>query len=116
MDDEIRYEVRSRSTEVPGRTLNSARTNHFVIDSPSGPNEALTTGEAFVAGIAACGATLVQSIAKERGVAVGPIMVDIAGVRSKSAPADFSRVDVRFEFEDTPRQQAEELVEGWKSR
>ena len=116
MDDEIRYGVRSRSTEVPGRTLNSARTNHFVIDSPNGPNEALTTGEAFLAGIAACGVTLVQSIAKERGVAVGPITVDMAGVRLKSAPADFSRVDVRFEFQDTPKERAQELVDGWKSR
>ena len=116
MDDEIRYAVRSRSTEVPGRTLNSARTNHFVIDSPSGPNEALTTGEAFLSGIAACGVTLVQSIAKERGVALGPLSVDIAGVRLKSSPADFSRIEVRFDFDGTGQQQAEELVDGWKSR
>jgi uncharacterized OsmC-like protein len=115
-DEEIRYDVRSMSTQVVGRTLNSARNNHFVIDSPSGPGEALLTGEAFIAGIAACGVTLIQSIAKERGVAVGPITADVGIVRRKSKPEDISRTDVRFEFRDTPRQLAEELVEGWKSR
>ena len=54
-DDEIRYSTISRSTEVSGRTITSARNNHLVIDSPSGPNEAITTGEAFAAGIAAYG-------------------------------------------------------------
>jgi organic hydroperoxide reductase OsmC/OhrA len=115
-DEEIRYDVRSTSTETVGRTLNSARGNHFVIDSPSGPAEALLTGEAFIAGIAACGVTLIQSIAKERNVAVGPITADVGVVRLKSAPADIHRLDARFEFRDTPRQLAEELVEGWKAR
>ena len=115
-DDEIRYEMTSYSTEVVGRTLNSARNNHFVIDSPSGPGEALWTGEAFLAGIAACGVTLVQSIAKEQGAALGPLSVNIAGVRLKSKPADFSRMDVKFEFRQTDPKVAEDLVEGWKSR
>lgn len=115
-DEEIRYDVRSMSTETVGRTLNSARNNHFVIDSPSGPGEALLTGEAFIAGIAACGVTLIQSIAKERGVTVGPITADVGVIRLKSQPVDINRMDVRFEFRDTPRQLAEELVEGWKSR
>lgn len=116
MSDEIKYSVISRSTDVVGRTINTARTNHFVIDSPSGPNEALTTGEAFIAGIAACGVTLVQSIAKERSVAVGPLSVDITAVRAKSNPVDFSRIDVAFEYRDTPRQLAEELTQGWQDR
>lgn len=115
-DDEIRYGVISRSTELTGRTITSARNNHIVIDSPSGPNEALTTGEAFVAGIAACGVTLVQSIARERGIAVGPLSCDIAAVRLKSSPADISRLEVRFDFQHLDRRQATELVEGWRSR
>ncbi|HSL47511.1 MAG TPA: hypothetical protein VK878_00500 [Candidatus Deferrimicrobiaceae bacterium] len=43
--------VRSGSSGVLGRSLNSARHQHFVLDSPSGPNEAITNGEAFLAGI-----------------------------------------------------------------
>ena len=115
-DDEIRYGVTSRSTEVPGRTITSARTNHIVIDSPSGPNESITTGEAFVAGIAACGVTLVQSIAKERDITVGSLSCEIAAVRLKSSPADLHRLDVRFEFTQLDQSRAEELVEGWRSR
>src|SRR5688500_4467358 len=104
------------STRVVGRTLNSARNNHFVIDSPSGTGEALLTGEAFIAGIAACGVTLIQSIAKERGVAVGAITADVGIVSRKTKPEELRRTVVRFEFRYAPRQLAEELVEGWKSR
>src|SRR6266851_3126884 len=34
--------VRSSSSGTPGRSLNSARQQHFILDSPSGPNEAVT--------------------------------------------------------------------------
>lgn len=115
-DDEIRYSSISRSTAVSGRTITSARNNHVVIDSPSGPNEAMTTGEAFAAGIAACGVTLVQTIAKERGITVGPLSCEIAVVRRKSKPEDISRLEVTYVFDQLDRRQATELVEGWRSR
>ena len=115
-DDEIRYGVRSVSTSTPGRTITSGAKGHVVIDSPSGPNEAMTTGEAFLAGIAACGVTLVQSIAKERSIDVGPLTCEITGVRLKSRPEDFDHLDVLFTYEKLGEQQARELTEGWQAR
>jgi hypothetical protein len=44
MADDLKIDtVRSGSSGVLGRSLNSARHQHFVLDSPSGPNEAITT-------------------------------------------------------------------------
>ena len=43
--------VTSVSTATKGRVINSARHNHWVIDSPSGPGEAVSTGESFLAGL-----------------------------------------------------------------
>ena len=43
--------VTSVSTATKGRVINSARHTHWVIDSPSGPGEAVSTGESFLAGL-----------------------------------------------------------------
>ena len=115
-DDLITTSVTSTSTEVVGRTLNRARHNHFVIDSPSGPGEALSTGEAFLAGISACGVTLVQGAAKQAGIAIDRLEVDIAATRLAANPVDFHRIDVRFAYTGTTLAEAEQLTETWKAR
>jgi uncharacterized OsmC-like protein len=109
-----RYAVRSRSTDVPGRTLNQARTNHWVIDSPSGPNEAVTTGESFLAGISACGVTLIELHAQQKGLPFGGLAVGIEGVRTEASMPDFATLDVHFEFSGISREQAAYYVDVWK--
>ena len=106
--------VRSSSTEVTGRTLNSARTNHWVIDGSSGPAEEVTTVESFLAGVSACGVTLVQSRAIQMGVPLAHLAVTIEGVRDTANPGDFQAVNMRFEFSGPSREQAEELVGIYK--
>ena len=108
--------VRSYSTGTPGRSLNSARHNHFVLDSPSGPNEALTNGEAFLAGVSSCGVTLIEKHALENKVPLRGMQVAIEGIRSNAEPNRFQRVNVSFELWGVTQGQAEELVEVWKSR
>lgn len=109
-----RYAVRSRTTDVPGRTLNQARTNHWIIDSPSGPNEAVTTGESFVAGIAACGVSLIELHAQRQNLPFGTLAVDIDGVRTDASWPDFENIDVHFTFTGITDDQAGSLVEVWK--
>jgi uncharacterized OsmC-like protein len=109
-----RYAVRSRSTDVPGRTLNQARTNHWVIDSPSGPNEAITTGESFLACISACGVTLIELHAQQKGLPFGGLQVGIEGVRTEASMPDFATLDVHFEFSGISREQAAYYVDVWK--
>jgi uncharacterized OsmC-like protein len=108
--------VTSTSTEVYGRTINTARHNHFVIDSPNGPGEALSTGEAFLAGIAACGVTLVQGAAATENIAIDRLSVDVTSFRAAANPVDFDHIDVEFTYTGPTFDQAETLTQIWKSR
>lgn len=108
--------VRSVSTETKGRVINSARHNHWVIDSPSGPAEAVSTGESFLAGLSSCAVTLVQSVAAEEQVSLGPLSVEVSSHRTADKPFDYARIDVAFRYEGIDRQVAERLTEQWKAR
>lgn len=108
--------VHSRSIGLPGRALTSARAQHFVLDSPSGPNEALTTVEAFLGGISACGVTLIEKRARETGVPLRELRVAVSGIRSPADPARFQRMEVSFEMVGVDTQEATQLVEVWQAR
>src|SRR5688572_14136891 len=69
------YDVAARTTDVFGRVLCNARTHHFIIDGPvqnGCPGEELTPPEIFLSGVASCGVELVQVIARETNVKIGP--------------------------------------------
>jgi uncharacterized OsmC-like protein len=108
--------VRSYSGGVAGRALNQARTNHFVIDSPSGPHEALSSGEAFLAGVSSCGVTLIELYAKEQHVPLRHTEVTIEGVRAVAEPTRFAEVRMRFELSGVDQEQAELLVGVYRNR
>ncbi len=108
--------VRSGSSGVLGRSLNRARQQHFVLDSPSGPNEALTNGEAFLAGISSCGVTLIEKHAHDTGVPLAGMEVLIEGIRSNAEPNRFQAINVRFELRGVGQTSAEALVETWRER
>ena len=117
MTDGVKIDtVRSYSSGTVGRALNSARTNHFVLDSPSGPNEALTNGEAFLSGISSCGVTLIEAYAQQQGIPLKRMQVTIEGVRSLAAPNSFQAITMRFEIAGVDQGQAEALVETYKGR
>ena len=107
--------VRTYSIGVPGRALNHARTHHFVLDSSSGPSEALTNSEAFLAGISSCGVTLIEKYAQQTGVPVTGMEVTISGTRA-AQPARFSSIHVRFEIRGVGKPEADRLVDVWRER
>ena len=109
-----RYTVRSQTTDLPGRTLNHARTNHWIIDSPSGPNESTTTGESFFAGMAACGVSLVELYAQRNSIAFGTLSVSIDAVRTDEHWPDFAWIDVHFTYTGVTDEVAANLTEVWK--
>ena len=117
MPDEILTDrVRSETTFVPGRSLNSARTNHFVIDSSSGAPEAITSIESFLAGISSCGANIVHREAVARGIPLRRAVVDIEGHRAKADTTTLTGVDMRFELFGVTGAQADELVSAYTGR
>jgi uncharacterized OsmC-like protein len=107
--------VRTYSIGTPGRALNNARSHHFVLDSSSGPSEALTNSEAFLAGISSCGVTLIEKYARQNGVPVTRMEVTISGTRSAD-PAQFERIEMRFEIHGVDKPEADRLVEVWRNR
>ena len=108
--------VTSVSTATKGRVINSARHNHWVIDSPSGPAEAVSTGESFLAGLSSCAVTLVQSVAVPEEIALGPLSVEVSSHRVPEKPYDYDRIDVHFSYEGISVADAERLTELWKER
>jgi uncharacterized OsmC-like protein len=107
--------VRTSSIGMPGRALSSARTQHFILDSSSGPSEALTNSEAFLAGISSCGVTLIEKYAQQVALPVTRIAVTITGARS-ATPARFDRIEMRFELHGVGQKDAEKLVAVWQDR
>jgi uncharacterized OsmC-like protein len=113
------YRAEAHSTDVFGRVLCNAREQHFVIDGPiwnGCPGEALTPGEAFLAGVAGCGVELIQVIAADDGLAIGTVEVSIHGIVDREHPVRedltvFNRVRMRFEIERVSQEQAASLVE-----
>src|SRR5262245_37590449 len=117
MSDGLKIDtVRSYTSGTIGRALNSARANHFVLDSPNGPNEALTNGEAFLSGISSCGVTIIVMYAQQNGIPLKRMQVTIEGVRDLASPNSFQAINMRFEIAGVDQAQAEKLVETYKGR
>ena len=105
--------VRSASVGHVGRSINEARDQHFVIDSPS-IGSALASGEAFLAGVSSCGVTLVERAAQDLGVPLERLEVTIAGARRQDKPNRFTRIDLAFTLVGPSQEQAETLVRRYK--
>lgn len=118
------YDVAARTTDVFGRVLCNARTHHFIVDGPvqnGCPGEELTPPELFLSSVAACGIELVQVIAKETNVAIGPVNVKIHAWmdRARQARTDvtlFNSVRMDFTVSGTDGASAAALVEAFKRR
>ena len=118
------YDVSAKTTDVFGRVLCQARTHHFIVDGPvqnGCPGEEITPPEQFLSAVAACGAELVQVIARQTDIAIGPVHVAIHGIvdRSRQARPDvtlFNSVQLNFTIHGTDGASAAALVEGFKRR
>ena len=118
------YDVAARTTDVFGRVLCNARTHHFVVDGPvqnGCPGEELTPPEVFLSAVASCGVELVQVIARDTKVQIGPAHVTVHGVvdRSRQARSDVTLFNsIRFDFtiSGTDGASAAALVEGFRKR
>jgi uncharacterized OsmC-like protein len=119
-----RYGVAAESTDVFGRVLWSCRDQHFVADGP-GHNgcrgEAITPAELFLAGIAACGVELVEVIARDEGVRLGKVSVDVTGGLDPASPVRddvtvFNSAHLTFRLAGVGEEEAQRLVERFKRR
>ena len=118
------YEIQARSTETFGRVLCSAGIHHFVVDGPvqnGCPGEAITPGELFLSGVAACGVELVQVLARAHQVPLQTVRATIRGVLDPSKPVRpdvtlFNTVQLHFDLKGVTREQGSQLVAAFKRR
>ncbi len=118
-DDERVTSVQSTKAKTFGRSLNQARHNHFVIDEPEfagGPGEAVTPEESFLSGVASCGVMLMDKFARESGIPLEDITVDVRGVRDTDDPSSYKRVEMSVSLDGPDREQAEQLLEKFENR
>ncbi len=118
------YDVAARTTDVLGRILCSARNHQFIVDGPvqnGCPGEELTPPEVFLSAVASCGVELVEVIARDSSVPIGPVSVTVHGIvdRSKQPRPDvtlFNTIRMDFLVRGTDGASAAALVEGFKRR
>ena len=116
-DELVINRVHSTSTPTPGRSINEVRQHQFVIDEPThlgGPGEEITPADAFVSGVAACGVLLVQGRARDTGIKLDKIDVDLEAVRHRSDTSIFQRIDMTFRLAGPSKDEAVALVEHYK--
>ena len=119
-----RYAAQARSSETFGRVLCSARDQHFISDGPPAngcPGEATSPAELFLSGVAACGVELVQVLAKDAGLPLRGVRVNIEGVQDRDRPVRpdvslFNSVRLQFELSGLSDEQAKELIERFRRR
>jgi uncharacterized OsmC-like protein len=109
--------VRSATTGTPGRAISQVRDQELLIDEPThlgGPGERMSPADAFLSGVSACGVLLVQGKARESGVRLDQVEVNLEAVRQRSDTSVFQRIEMRFRLTGPGQAQALELVEHYK--
>ena len=109
--------IRSSSSGTIGRAVSQSRNARLTLDSSSRPQaDTLTNSEAFLAGVASCGVTLIEMHAREARIPLEALDVTIEGVRPAAEPARFASITMRFELTGVTQAQAEELVGTYRGR
>ncbi|HEU4561925.1 MAG TPA: OsmC family protein [Longimicrobium sp.] len=118
------YEVRAETTDTFGRVECAVRQHRLTIDGPvqnGCPGEAPTPGEMFLAGAAACGAEVLQVLARDGGVPLRRVEVTVRGTidRERQPHAEvtvFTEVDLHLRLVGPEPEQAAALVAGFQRR
>jgi uncharacterized OsmC-like protein len=115
-DDLIVNSVQSQTTHVYGRTLNSARTHHFIIDGTRDPKEELTPVEVFLSAVSACCVQWVEQFAREEKVPLARLEVSITGTRSAAETNRFQLIEISVGSSGPTQSQLEDFVRRFKER
>jgi uncharacterized OsmC-like protein len=118
------YEVRAETTDTFGRVRVAVRQHQLTIDGPvqnGCPGEAPTPGEMFLSGAAACGAEVLQVLARDNGVPLERVEVTVRGtIDRERQPHEhvtvFSEVDLHLRLAGPTDEQAAALVAGFQRK
>lgn len=102
--------VSGRTTDVQGRFLVSAGTNHFVTDSRGGPDEAVQAGELLLSSLASCALGNIQTHSRERGSGLTRGAVTVSFERDPDDGTRYRRIRLDIHLEGVSPAEADELV------
>ncbi|UGQ11560.1 OsmC family protein [Yinghuangia sp. ASG 101] len=102
--------VSGRTTDVQGRFLVSAGTNHFVTDSRGGPDEAVQAGELLLSSLASCALGNIQTHARERGADLARAAVTVSFERDPDDATRYRRIRLDIHLEGVRAAEGRELV------
>lgn len=108
--------VRSKSTDVPGRTLNGAANHHYVVDSAHGPGEEIGPIDIFLSAVSTCCVQHVERFAPEVGTTVRRAQATIDGFRLEDDTTRFHHVEIHVEIDGPTQEEAEQLVGLFQQR
>ena len=118
------YEAHAETTSTFGRVAARVRQHELTIDGPiqnGCPGEAPTPGELLLAAAAACGAEVIQVLAREAGVPLDQVAVEIRGTIDQARQPHehvtvFSTVDLLLRLRGPNAMQAAALVQAFQRR
>ncbi len=111
---DVAYTVRSSSSGTLKRTITTIRNHHLIIESPS-LGEEITSGEAFFAGVASCGVTLIEGAAQEMDIPLQRMSVEVQSFRpTKPDTVIYDHVDMNFVMHGVSQEQGEALLDRYK--
>lgn len=117
--------VVSALSNQPGRTIVSARGNHFVVDSVpplEGPNEEMNPLDALLAAQATCGTFIYETAAQEMGIPLNSIATTVqadfnpAGVKDGSVDPRIQAMRIHMTVEGPSPEQLAALADEFKTR
>lgn len=118
------YEVHADTTSTFGRVSCAVRQHRLTVDGPvqnGCPGEAPTPGELFLAAAAACGAEVLQVLARDEDIPLKRVTVTVRGTidRERQPRTDvtvFTHVELTLRLRGPNRAQAADLVAGFQRR
>jgi len=116
------YEAQAETTSVFGRVSCAVRQHRLLVDGPvqnGCPGEAPTPGELFLTAAAACGAEVLQVLARDAQVPLEHVTVTVRGSidRERQPRTDvtvFTSVELTLRLRGPDPHQAAELVAGFQ--
>ena len=118
------YEAHAETTSVFGRVSCAVRQHRLVVDGPvqnGCPGEAPTPGELLLTAAAACGAEIIQVLARDAQIPLEPVAVTVQGSidRERQPRTDvtvFTSVELFLRLRGPNPEEAAQLVAGFQRR
>lgn len=105
--------IRAVASNIPGRQIISAGTNHFVADrkaSAGGPGEAVQAGELLLAALASCAIAVIEKTAEAEGSRPVAVEIDASLERDAEDGTRYREIALAIAIDGVTQKTAERLV------